>query len=193
MRHFVQLFGRNLLVLLKLLFLERKVLIYAVSPVSSVCNCLHSLLSLIPGMLSDPYKHFIAKSPHLSSSPSNSSSFHPSRRKISGPERRAMFGLPLVLFDYIEKSVNNSKTDVTTSQQPLGSENGIQETTSVHKSNSLFFYLSLRHLEDMKAANGYLAATSNMFFTRLNHADAFVDVKHCSLHLYCNCAVVLTL
>ncbi len=67
--HFVRLFKRDFLVLFKLMLLEQKVLFNGTFPVSDICNCVVSLLSLVPGLLSDAHSKYLSRAPPPSPPP----------------------------------------------------------------------------------------------------------------------------
>ncbi len=65
----MRLFKRDFLVLFKLMLLEQKVLFNGTFPVSDICNCVVSLLSLVPGLLSDAHSKYLSRAPPPSPPP----------------------------------------------------------------------------------------------------------------------------
>lgn len=104
--HYVRLFKRDFLVLFKLLMLEQKVLINGTFPVSEICNCLVSLIGLMPGLLSDAHSESLisVQSTAVSADSPRSQGIPLATSTLSPLERSAAFGLPLQIFDSMDRS-----------------------------------------------------------------------------------------
>jgi len=103
----VKLFKRDFLSLFKLLLLEQKVLVTGTFPVSDICNCLVSLVSLMPGFLTDEYGDSLISMPTTRAPPvSPRSEGGPSQgvSTLSPLERRSAFGFPLWIFDSMDRA-----------------------------------------------------------------------------------------
>jgi len=165
---FVSLFKRDFLALFKLMLIEKKVILNGTSPVSDICNCLLSLLSLLPGELTDAKSEFYR--PALPTT-SQKSKEEESSASLSTQERRARFGLPLHIFDFEDQVV-----PVCADELKPESSNPADVEQPTNR-NPLYLYTCLQQIESLRKHPAYFAATSNPFFNNIGCVDVIVHIN----------------
>ncbi|ELR12642.1 uncharacterized protein ACA1_091520 [Acanthamoeba castellanii str. Neff] len=193
---FVRLFKRDFLVLFKLMLLEQKVLFNGTFPVSDICNCVVSLLSLVPGLLSDAHSKHLSRAPPPSPPPVRDGVEPSPASTLSPLERRAAFGLPLQIFDSVDRSDDQPADDDDDEDhddagyhqpEPADSDGEqkaedaaprrLSSTGAVAvKLNPLYLYICIRQIGNLREHPAYFAAASNPFFTSVSDADVTVHV-----------------
>ncbi|KAL6073268.1 late secretory pathway protein avl9 [Balamuthia mandrillaris] len=191
LNHFIEAFQRKLLLLFKLMLLERRVIVYGL-PVGEVCNFITCLTSLLPTIPISCSSSAAAASSPSSSPPSTSTTLL--QREAARQQRRISFGFPYPLFDF-PPSARQTTTNVereeveNTKEEP---EENVQEEAhqpqqTKHKTrqHSLFPYINLHQWEVLKQTKGYLAGASNMLFSMPEHTnlDALVLMDQAEVKL----------
>jgi hypothetical protein len=161
----VKRYGREVLVLFKMLLAGAKIILFNDFPIQQVCGDVLALCSLIPGGLTHFSSTLLEEAKMVIPQPDVANASDISRDIDWGK-----LGLPLLPFSNSEV-VSKYWNDVTGER--------------AHKKFLLFPFASLHSLDELKAADGYILGCSNKLFASLPaenchvlvHEDARVEVK----------------